>query len=125
MSVDITNSRAVCDAATPGPWYPNGFNEDEIDGYDGTPIGVSDRLDTRICLLEVAQHHELEVAIPFSDMKFIAAARTGWPAALDEIAELRVKLKGAEDRTRLALDAKDVWMVRAMGLGWKPAEAQA
>lgn len=67
---NFTEDRRICEAATPGPW------DDVEDGWviegDGFVMGDS-----------IAQAERTV------DARFIAEARTGWPAALDEIDRLR------------------------------------
>lgn len=85
---DIARDRAIIEAASAAPWIVRPGCGDEgpmvfaADGdsvlrrYDGTPY------------------------IPDDDANFIAAARTRWPAALDEIDRLRTEL--ATEKRRVA-----------------------
>lgn len=63
-------ARALCDAATPGPWNANTVSVKTADGesilVDHLCIGV--------------------------DLAFIAAARTGWPEALERIRKLEAHI---------------------------------
>ncbi len=65
---DFAADRKLCEAATPGPW--------KIDGD----------VPTVVCGKDV-----MFSADDKDDAKFIAAAREGWPAALDRIAELEAQ----------------------------------
>jgi hypothetical protein len=78
---DFAKDRAICEAATPGPWN----NEPKSD------IGLlTDYVGRVIGFMETSE-----------DREFSVAAREGWPAALDEIERLRAVLerikKWAED----------------------------
>lgn len=88
MPVDIPKSRAICEAATKGTgepagnkhWYDGGT--DEIDGHRMFGI-YRDGPDSVETVGYLYDHR---------DMQFSVAARdpeTGWPAALDELEELR------------------------------------
>lgn len=77
--LDIDAAVAICDAATPGPWqyYARGRNGPQYVHavYDADNAVVS--------------------AIS-ANRQFIAAARTGWPATLKELADTREHLATAE-----------------------------
>jgi hypothetical protein len=81
-SEQIATDRAVCNAATPGPWkYRNEpFAWDEVDGWITGPD------DQFIAGFDNS---------PAFDSAFVIAARTRWPAALDEIERLRDLLRRA------------------------------
>jgi len=66
-----TADRAICDAASAGEWLYNG---NEIVAESNVRRGIAGALND-------------------ADNEFIAAARTGWPAALDRIAELEAELE--------------------------------
>lgn len=66
---DFAADRAICDAATSGPWNIR------ISYYGGM------RYDVRSARFDLRLHNE-------PDARFIAEARNGWPAALDEIERL-------------------------------------
>ena len=88
----IAQHRAICNAATKGPWFL------DVDAPYCPVVwtGHEDALGG-----EVAAHRREHGFIyapddyprggnnPAESMRFIAAARTGWPEALDEIARLR------------------------------------
>lgn len=86
MSIDFTPTRiavdrAVIEAATPGPWW-NESGVVHAKGPQWTPENHS-------CV------HPLNGE--WEDAEFAAAARTGWPAALDEIERLQKRLDNACD----------------------------
>ncbi|GGF87957.1 hypothetical protein [Paenibacillus abyssi] len=69
----------ICDAATPGPWTIEGNNVDGPDtGYGELRVAT---------LSDTARREQTENA------RFIAEARTGWPAALAEIERLKAELE--------------------------------
>ena len=86
---DFEADRKLCDAATPGPW--------ESAVFVGSEVGAI----------------KAGSAFTRDDIKFIAQAREGWPAALDEISRLierytdvmfDIRKMGAENaRIRIAL----------------------
>lgn len=65
---DWAADRAICDAATAGPWRLYGGKFGETNIYADDVVIASD--------IDWDRTH---------DGRFIAEARTGWPAALDEI----------------------------------------
>jgi len=69
---NFTEDRRICEAASLGPWkvYGGKFGETNIHADNGI----------------VARDIDWDKD---SDARFIAEARTGWPAALDEIERLR------------------------------------
>jgi hypothetical protein len=73
--------RAICDAAAPGEWRYEDFGGPDcptVLGADGHTI---------VCGL-----HGGEACLDtVGNARFIAAARTRWPTALDEIERLRVE----------------------------------
>lgn len=81
-SSEWDRDREICEKATPGPWGNIEIDRDAsgtwlvhtIPGSRGTTLS--------------------EVTI--NDDRFISAARTRWPAALDRIAELELKLSDLE-----------------------------
>jgi hypothetical protein len=104
------SERAIIEAATPGPW--------EVDatkalGAYGVYFGLSLDRPSRICSMLPGESPRVRRD---ADAAFIAAARTGWPKALDErdaaIARLaeceRERDRMAEEITRLraALESK-------------------
>lgn len=70
---ELAADRAVCDAATPGPWERGQYQP-----------GI------------VTTQYQI-VGVRACDVPFIAAARTRWPAALDEIEQLKTALEAALD----------------------------
>jgi hypothetical protein len=77
---DFKADRAICDAATPGPWVDTSTSE-EVGPIRS--ISEEDHAYSIIC-------QDLEGDDREADRTFIAAAREGWPAALDEIDRLRI-----------------------------------
>lgn len=93
---EIAADRAVIDAATGGEWSTYGY-EVRADFPDGDGCRVAGYVEE-------------------FDAAFIAAARTGWPRALDEVERLQEYVS----RARAAfLTATDIYIARA-----ESAEAQ-
>lgn len=101
---DFSADRTMCDAATPGPWrrkHGNIYVDNEMvmrlppspRGYGGGD--ASDYLEVRD-----------------ANSVFIAEARSGWPAALDEI----VRLRRGYDKLR-------AYVERQAGEGWSAPDA--
>lgn len=93
-NLDLPAARAIIAGATPGEWVAR--HDQDCDGYcyiervdDRDPVGDS--------------YH-------WHDATFIAAAREGWPAALDECERLEMELRCAqiqvEDRGNSYAEAK-------------------
>lgn len=77
MTPDETKAaRALCEAATRGPWIVE-RDADACEAVHGAGGVIT-------CIVEDPRDK--------ADAAFIAAARTGWPAALDEIKRLRAAL---------------------------------
>ena len=82
---EITDALALCEAATPGPWAyetplpPAGATEVHW------PVSLADD-----DVMPVCDYIRLE------DARFIAAARTGWPKALEEVQRLRAQVADLE-----------------------------
>jgi hypothetical protein len=86
---DFAADLALCDAATPGPWFawvrkvqsgsePGGEDYGDVGGVRRVPVDRSRRVPVdRSRLLSP------------EDAAFIAAARAGWPAAIREVLRLR------------------------------------
>lgn len=72
---DIKKAKILIDAATPGPW---------IESHDGLSSTVKLGTGPTICEMEYSLKR-----LNRYDANFIAAARTGWLEALDEIERLR------------------------------------
>jgi len=82
---EIDESKAICEAATPGPWYSEPYTEraDGIWHGDGMAcIGLA--------------YYGVEQKTPQANGIFIAHARTALPKALDEIEKLKGLLKRLE-----------------------------
>lgn len=78
---ELAADRAVIAGATPGPWTvaPWDSPREWEAGWQIDAPGVDD------CIVEAGHGREGSIC----DAAFIAAARTRWPAALDEIEQLR------------------------------------
>ncbi len=81
---ELAADRAIIEAATPGPWAIAPWEEA---GWQIDAPGVDD------CIVEAGHGREGSIC----DAEFIAAARTRWPAALDEIEGLRRDLTEAQN----------------------------
>lgn len=81
---DFTEDQRICDAATAGPW-------ESVDGGNYEVLVIT-RDPAHIHAPVIAE--SIEVTF---DARFIAEARTGWPAALAEIARLREVMDRASD----------------------------
>ena len=77
---DFAKDRAICEAATPGPWMNDNLSNSLIWGPKGPGFELIAKVNYGILWRDNA--------------RFIAKARTGWPAALDEIERLRAALDG-------------------------------
>lgn len=90
--VNITAARALCAAATPGEWIIVEVTDDEYaDDKKWRRINSEDDTSMEASICEVGDwNHDGD-----ADARFICAARTGWPAALDEIERLRALLTEA------------------------------
>lgn len=78
-SDEIKRAREIIEAATPGEWWIPGGDGDSV----WTKIGEDEGY--------VASTYT--DANAHSDAQFIAAARTGWPAALDEVERLKGQVR--------------------------------
>jgi len=107
----------ICKKATSGPWVS--VNELEFDGAIEAP-------NSKLCIAQ---------GVRANDKAFIAEARTGWPAALEERARLEKRVKELEKvlievycicrqrapkNTRLLTEVKQV--IRTAS-GWKNIES--
>jgi len=91
MTIDITADRAIIDAATAGLWaYRMGEIVQLSDGGNGYPLDYYPDCETVL-----GNDRDGDMSISDADCEFIAAARQGWPAALDECERLRVLLAEA------------------------------
>lgn len=77
----IARERAICEAATPGPWEVEWENEYEESG--GESWIYASHITPIIDYLDLSESGKDE------DLIFCAAARTGWPDALSEISRLQ------------------------------------
>lgn len=84
---DFEADRKICDAATGGSWDVRLWGADWTVTETGIPLAK---------------------AISYEDARFIAEARTGWPAALDEIDRLRGVLERFDARTHPMLSRTDM-----------------
>lgn len=76
--IDVEGCRAICDAATPGPWRVTQSRPRD-------PIEV----DSDTCLIAELMTYRTPLEARRPDAQFIAMARTALPAALAEIEQLR------------------------------------
>jgi hypothetical protein len=76
---DFAKDRAICEAATPGPWMNDNLSNSLIWGPKGPGFELISKVNHGLLWRDNA--------------RFIAEARTGWPAALDEIERLRAVLE--------------------------------
>jgi len=87
MTIDITADRAIIDAATAGPWEADVWADTNSNGWRATGPHHDDLesggQSEPGCIAEQAARR---------DARLIAAARQGWPAALDECERLRIAL---------------------------------
>lgn len=81
---ELAAARALGEAAAPPPWKSSETMADEAVVYVDDP----DVAHAAIVLFQADWGTEADAA-------FIAAARTGWPAALDRVEELERRLAGA------------------------------
>lgn len=112
--LDITAARAICEAATPGPWRWGDWRAEfgliesefrltlERNRLHGSAAHAvrRDRDDDCVRVLKV------EDEIAPSDAAFISAAREGWTVALDECERLRAEV--AKFREQLAIARDDL-----------------
>ena len=85
----------VIDAATDGPW------ESDDTGLVETTYSVHDREDVRLVIAVPPA-----TATGAHDAEFIAAARTGWPRALDRIAKLEAENQRLRDGIIESMDVR-------------------
>ncbi len=83
--VELAVARALCDAASPAPW------SDKPEPWPVRNQWFEDRPGHRVESRGTAFAFGVAVAVAVTpdDAAFIAAARDGWPAALDEVERLR------------------------------------
>lgn len=89
---DLQNLRALCEAATPGPWKPNVWIETDGDEWRATGPGHD----------EHAHDYGSEPGGPDEkaaqrDAAFITASRTALPALIEEVERLR-RVRAATQR---------------------------
>ncbi|MHA7962812.1 hypothetical protein ACX93W_01620 [Paenibacillus sp. CAU 1782] len=103
---DWSADQAICDAATAGPWGLHDAGLDRGHVYDSingvlTPVVWDARI---------------------NDARFIAEARTGWPAALNEIERLRKVIRYIlADAERVEVET---YLDRTYGEGWPSGYAE-
>lgn len=88
---DIKRDRAIIDAATPGEWTTSVGVYEDPDGDEDLTFARGPMVNRRK-FKDVAGWRAQGKA----DAAFVAAARTGWPRALDEVERLRMELRGAQ-----------------------------
>jgi hypothetical protein len=97
--IDTERDRAICEAATPGPWIELGRNVPES-GIVATADYIS-----KIAYIERAD--ETEDPAQFNaraDAAFIAHARTALPAYIEEVERLRAELAESKRREQAAVE---------------------
>ena len=88
---EIAADRAVIDAATEGPWTVFVDDNSEHDGQVGGGVWpYVEAPDGR----RVNESHDRS----WHDMEFIAAARTGWPRALDALEAAQAEANELRER---------------------------
>jgi len=108
MTIDIAADRAIIDAATAGLWaYRMGEIVQLSDGGNGYPLDYYPDCETVL-----GNDRDGDMSISDADCEFIAAARQGWPAALDECERLRVLLAEA---CRIGTDWKRIAEIQKEG----------
>lgn len=120
---DFAADKAVCEAATPAPWEAREMMHygESGTGY-GCVVGPPRPADSgRYTAYDTDRHCSVVPDIFWEDARFIAAAREGWPAALDEIERLRAALQGIIDKAVYAETGEDEWVIdmarEALGQG--------
>ncbi|GIQ63547.1 hypothetical protein PACILC2_21150 [Paenibacillus cisolokensis] len=84
---DFARDRVICEAATPGPWIARAWTVPTNDQFN---VGTEDAdLATFWQGKRYAGSREVSAEEARSNTVFVAEAREGWPAALDEIERLR------------------------------------
>ena len=94
----IAELRALCDAATPGPWYVNrikGYTDNQIETTD--PAHVARKPWGHVVATTGLGAGDVSQQKFERDSDFIAAARIALPEALDEIERLRALLAAQGD----------------------------
>lgn len=89
MARDWERDKAICAAATPGPWHVRkhpGYHDLLCDVY-------CDRSPDTLATTAFFGWRDTEME---ANAAFIAEAREGWPAALEEIDRLRVQVAALE-----------------------------
>lgn len=92
----LAHLRALCDAATPGPWavYDRTPEDIERPGIDGVYAEPQGKYSGRIVETDFGCYPPYK-----RDAAFIAAARTALPEALDEIERLAAQVEALRTRT--------------------------
>lgn len=95
---ELAAARAVCEAATPGQW------SDEPEAWPVRNRWLEERPGRGVVSngTQFALGVAVAVAVTDADAAFIAAARTGWPAALDEVERLQAERLSIENLNDLA-----------------------
>lgn len=113
-TLDLAALRALCDAATPGPWEAGFYNkvisvplsnehmriEREIDAMGEVPPEshpVWDSLPNTFVCFAPTIGGDTPTAQGLIDARFIAAAREALPALLDEVERLRAENERLRD----------------------------
>ncbi len=80
---DLDREQAICDAATEGPWY----DQHEYDG--GRTVCTMRSPDMQYCVNRAAHASGFPGDKTKENGRFAAAARTAWPARIEECRRLR------------------------------------
>src|SRR5688572_25802864 len=98
MTLDIKAVRAVCDAATPGPWRAHSYGaEVQTD---------SEAVDEEFVCQCYWEADRITGGTPqqFADAAFIALARTALPQALDELELARAEIASLQEKVNCLRD---------------------
>lgn len=108
-SLDLESLKALCDAATPGPWWIE--ENEQVWVLQGVHAVIPPQLDGAIPE-QVINHQILKapkMGTPYAeywpsraDAEFIVRARTDMPALIAEVERLRAKLADCQDRPWVA-----------------------
>ena len=116
---DVAADREIIEKATPGPWAWEQYGEKSnnfhvgiaVDKHDQPVYGQTETMpydeDKDLFVEEIIWHDSIgdsqETNCNYDDAAFICAARTRWPAALEEIERLQEKVREAVPLVECAL----------------------
>ena len=111
MTIDKINQQlAICKAATPGPW-------DVEERPPAERKSLSDEAWAQHFWINTHWGPCVDSEFVDLDLAFIAAARTGWPAALKELAEAKARLLQAEEYLQAVWEDPPIALHSAV-VGW-------